>query len=152
MVTSGDRAIFVDTNVLIYANVSSAPYHQLAIERLQNLDNSGADLWISRQILREFIAALTRPQTFVNIQPPEVIVERIQFFEQRFQIAEDSFQVTARLLNLLQTIPMGGRQIHDANIVATLLTSGIDRLLTHNVKDFDRFSDLITVIPLVAAT
>jgi predicted nucleic acid-binding protein len=152
MATLGGRSMFIVTNVLIYANVASAPYHQLAIERLQNSDNSGTELWISRQILREFIATLTRPQTFVNIQPPEVIVERIQFFEQRFQIAEDSSQVTARLLNLLQTIPMGGRQIHDANIVATMLTSGIDRLLTHNARDFDRFSDSITVIPLVATT
>jgi predicted nucleic acid-binding protein len=97
MATLEDRSIFVDTNVLIYANVASAPYHQPALERLQNLDNSGTKLWISRQILREFIATLTRPQTFVNIQLPEVIVERIQFFEQRFQIAEDNGQVTSRL-------------------------------------------------------
>jgi len=51
-------------------------------------------------------------------------------------------------LNLLQQFPTAGRQVHDANIVATMLTAGIDRLLTHNVKDFDRFSTLITVIPL----
>lgn len=152
MVTLGDRPIFIDTNVLIYANVVSAPYHQLAIETLQNLNNSGVELWLSRQILREFIATLTRPQTFVDIQPPDVIAERVQFFEQFFRITEDSAQVTARLLELLQSIPMGGRQIHDANIVATLLTAGIDQLLTHNVRDFHRFSALITVIPLVAAT
>ncbi len=152
MVTVGDSSVFINTNILIYANVASAPYHQLAIKTLQNLDNSGSELWISRQILREFIATLTRPQTFVNTQPPEVIIERIQFFEQCFQAAEDGSQVTARLLNLLQTIPMGGRQIHDANIIATMLTSRINQLLTHNVRDFDRFSGLITVIPLVVAT
>lgn len=152
MVTLDDKAIFIDTNILIYANVTSAPYHQLAIETLQNLDNSQVELWLSRQILREFIATLTRPQTFVNVQPPDVIVERVQFFEQVFCVTEDSLQVTERLLGLLLTIPMGGRQVHDANIVATMLTAGIDRLLTHNVKDFSRFSDLITVIPLVATT
>jgi len=75
MVTLGDRPIFIDTNILIYANVASAPYHQLAIEMLQNLDCLGIELWLSRQI-------------------------------------------------------------HDANIIATMLTAGIDRLLTHDVKDF----------------
>jgi len=152
MVTLGDKAIFIDTNILIYANVASAPYHQLAIETLQNLDNSQVELWLSRQILREFIATLTRPQMFINVQSPDVMVERVQFFEQVFCITEDSFQVTERLLDLLLTIPIGGRQVHDANIVATMLTTGIDQLLTHNVRDFERFSDLITVIPLVAAT
>jgi predicted nucleic acid-binding protein len=44
METLADRSIFVDTNVLIYANVASAPYHQLAIEQLQNLNNSGIEL------------------------------------------------------------------------------------------------------------
>jgi predicted nucleic acid-binding protein len=152
MVTLGDKAIFVDTNILIYANIASAPYHQLAVETLQSLDDADIELWLSRQILREFIATLTRPQTFINVQPPDVIVERVQFLEQHFRVAEDNFQVTERLLDLLHNIPMGGRQIHDANIVATMLTVGVERLLTHNVRDFDRFSTLITVIPLVAAT
>lgn len=152
MVTSDDKPVFIDTNILIYANVASAPYHQLAIETLQSFNSLAVELWLSRQILREFIATLTRPQTFINAQPPDVIVERIQFFEQRFRITEDSAQVTARLLELLQTIPMGGRQVHDANIVATMLTADVDQLLTHNVSDFNRFSSRITVIPLVAAT
>ncbi|OLP16968.1 VapC toxin family PIN domain ribonuclease [Leptolyngbya sp. 'hensonii'] len=149
MVISGDRAIFVDTNVLIYANVVSAPYHQLAIDTLQNLYNAEIELWLSRQILREFIATLTRPQTFINVQAPAVIIERIESFQDGFQIAEDGAQVTTGLLDLLQTSPMGGRQIHDANIVATMLTAGVDRLLTHNVGDFQRFSELITIVPLI---
>ena len=33
---------------------------------------------------------------------------------------------------------MGGRQIHDANIIATMLAYGELRLLTFNVADFRR--------------
>ena len=44
---------------------------------------------------------------------------------------------------------IGGKQIHDANVVATMLASGIPALLTHNVSDFDRFRNLIQVISLV---
>lgn len=149
MVISGGKAIFIDTNVLIYANVVSAPYHQLAIETLQNLYTSELELWLSRQILREFIAVLTRPQTFSKVQPPDVIVERIKSFQQVFHIAEDSPQVTEKLLDLLQRISIGGRQVYDANIVATMLSVGVDRLLTHNVGDFERFTNLITIVPLV---
>ncbi len=40
-------------------------------------------------------------------------------------------------------------QVHDANIVATMLAQGIQKLLTHNVADCKRFAAHITVMPLV---
>ncbi len=46
---------------------------------------------------------------------------------------------------------MGGRQVHDANIVATMQANGINQLLIHNADDFKRFSHLITVLPLRAS-
>jgi predicted nucleic acid-binding protein len=41
------------------------------------------------------------------------------------------------------------KQVHDANITATMLVYGIESLLTHNIADFQRFSHLITVVPLI---
>ncbi len=41
---------------------------------------------------------------------------------------------------------MGGKQAHDANIAATMLTHGIPRLLTFNAADFRRFDPLIEVV------
>ena len=66
----------------------------------------------------------------------------------RFRLAEVDAGVTLSLLQLLNTIQIGGKQVHDANIVATMQTHGIGQLLTHNVSDFARYSHLITVIPL----
>ncbi|UBF24522.1 hypothetical protein K9N68_22915 [Kovacikia minuta CCNUW1] len=53
---------------------------------------------------------------------------------------------------MIEQIPTGGRQIHDANIVATMQTYGVQNLLTHNTADFDRFSQVITVLPLIETT
>ena len=149
MVTSGDNPIFIDTNILVYANIPAYPLHQLALQTIQSLIDAEVELWLSRQVLREFIVSVTRPQTYANPQPIELVVERVQFFENQFRIAEDSPQVIARLLELLQQVPTGGRQVHDANIVATMLTVGVNRLLTHNTEDFERFAEFITVLPLV---
>jgi predicted nucleic acid-binding protein len=41
---------FVDTNVLVYANIAQAPLHTVALTRLQQIAQSGATLWISRQV------------------------------------------------------------------------------------------------------
>jgi len=73
----------------------------------------------------------------------------VQTFQKQFFIAEDGPVVTGHLLNLLASIPCAGKQVHDANIVATMLAHGIQKLLTHNVADFNRFAAHITVIPLV---
>jgi len=35
------------------------------------------------------------------------------------------------------------------NIVATMLENNIKDLFTHNVKDFERYKELINIIPLV---
>ena len=57
--------------------------------------------------------------------------------------------VTTNLLNLLTTITINGKQVHDANIVATMQAHGIPKLLTHNTTDFARYASIITVVPLV---
>ncbi len=41
---------------------------------------------------------------------------------------------------------MGGRQVHDANIVATMLAHGETRLLTANRSDFRRFEPRIELV------
>ena len=69
----------------------------------------------------------------------------------RFQVVEDGPTVTSALLTILATVPCGGKQVYDANIVATMTTRSIRRLLTHNVGDFVRFSTWVDILPLVAA-
>lgn len=149
MVTGDDNPVFLDTNILVYARATQSPFHQTALQAIQRLDNSGVEVWISRQVLREYLATLTRPQLFTNPLPIDRLIEDIRLFQTQFRVAEDDPKVTERLLTLMEQVPIGGRQVHDANIVATMQAYGIDQLLTHNVADFNRFSEFITVWPLV---
>jgi predicted nucleic acid-binding protein len=84
------------------------------------------------------MARLTRPQTFTNPVAPAAITGDVLRFQAQYDVAEDSPSVTDRLLMLSNSVSVGGKQIHDANIVATMLAHGLRRLLTHNVKDFQR--------------
>lgn len=135
----------IDTNVLIYANVAGAPLHEQALKVLTSAYQSEQPLWISRQVLREFIAARTRPQTFAQPSTPEMVIERVWYLENRFQVADDTTAVTRQLIKLLEDFKIGGKQVHDANIVATMLAYDIPCLLTHNIKDFERFRDVIKI-------
>ena len=148
MMNGGVDPVFVDTNVLVYAAVPSAPDHAVARDALWSYEQSGARIWISRQILREYLATLSRPQTYTIPTPPSTRIADIVLFEQKYDIAEDNARVTEQLMDLLTTTGSGGKQVHDANIVATMLTYGVGQLLTHNTADFDSFSNFITILPL----
>ena len=65
---------------------------------------------------------------------------------------DDSPLVLDILVDLVRSIVVAGRQIHDANIVATMRAHGVRRLLTHNTDDFVRYNHLITVVPLEPPT
>jgi predicted nucleic acid-binding protein len=140
--------VFVDTNVLVYANQELAEFHQRAGARLGELDQAGTPPWVSRQILREYLAVVTRQHGRGAALPTPVAVGRVRQFEGLFSVAEDGPEVTKALLDLLARFPTAGRQVHDTNIVATMLAHGIPRLLTFNTADFKRFAGLIRLEPV----
>jgi predicted nucleic acid-binding protein len=144
MATMDDKSLFVDTNVLVYANVIETPFHEQALMAINAAHQSDRTIWISRQIIREYLVTMTRPQTFENL-PKTIALEQIEQFTTRFEVADDIPAVTEKLLVLLANYPLGGKQVHDANIVATMQAYGIPTLLTHNVKDFERFAEVIQI-------
>jgi predicted nucleic acid-binding protein len=151
MATPAGDPVFVDTNVLVFANVKQASQHAAALAKLRSLRAAGSELWISCQVLREFLAVRSRADLFPEDSSAAMLVERICYFQSRFRVAAETAHVTKRLLALIQQTAVSGRQVHDANIVATMLVHDIHFLLTDNVGDFTRYSALITVLPLVAA-
>jgi predicted nucleic acid-binding protein len=144
MATMDAEALFIDTNILVYANVLETPFHGQALIAINTAHQAGRNLWISRQVIREYLVTLTRPQAFQNL-PRATVLEQIGQFIERFEIADDTTTVTEQLLQLLKDYQLGGKQVHDANIVATMKTYGIPALLTHNKKDFERFAQIIYI-------
>jgi predicted nucleic acid-binding protein len=140
MATTDAEPRFVDTNVLVYANQFGSAHHAAATVLLRQMEVAGAALWISGQVLREYLAAVTRSQGAIAALPMSVSLERVRFFAQRFWLIEDGPEVRTRLMSLLANYSVAGKQVHDTNIVATMLTNGITRLLTFNVADFRRFA------------
>jgi predicted nucleic acid-binding protein len=149
MATMAADAVFLDTNVLVYANQATALRHAEALALLRQAEQDGIELWISGQVLREYLAVVTRPQGDQAALSMQIALDRVRRFTERFQLAEDGPLVRVQLFALLASHPTGGRQVHDANIVATMLAHGLRRLLTFNVADFQRYEDVIELAPPV---
>jgi len=99
---------------------------------------------MSRQVIREYLVTMTRPQAFENL-PKTTVLEQVDQFIERFQVADDTAAVTAQLIQLMEDFKIGGKRVHDANIVATMQAHGIPALLTHNRKDFEPFGEMIRI-------
>ena len=138
--------VFVDTNVLVYASRERSPFHARAAAGLRDASSNGGSLWFSRQILREYLVVVTRPQPTEPALSSMAAVADARSFLAKLDLAEDGPRVTEVLLKLLVDHPSGGKQVHDANIAATMLAHGITRLLTFNGADFRRFGGLIEVV------
>ena len=140
--------MFIDTNVLVKSRIPGAPDHNAARASLERAFRDPEPLRISRQVIREYLAVVTRPQTWTVAITREDALDDVSRLIGSFEILEDGPLVTESLVGLCRDIPAGGRQIHDANIVATMLAHGESRLLTFNVSDFRRYGDRIELVDI----
>jgi len=138
--------MFFDTNVLVRARFEAAPGHATARRRMQEAGESGELLRISRQVVREYLATVTRPQRWSPPVQMDAALEHVAALEDRFEILEDGPGVADMLKQLCREVPVAGKQVHDANIVATMLAHGEHRLLTFNGRDFRRYGTRIELI------
>ncbi len=142
-------AVFLDANILIYMIFEESPFHDATIRRVRELESARVQFWASRQVLREYLSSASRPGNFRPQPSPHALATAVRHFQAKFQIADDDVGVTDALLDLIETRTIQGKQIHDANIVATMRSNGIKWLLTHNTSDFARYAPTITVLPLL---
>lgn len=141
--------LFIDTNILLYANLVSSPFNSVARQRLQAYHDSPTELWINRQVIREYLTNISKLGPSL---PKVVTADHLTDFQgliANFIIADERESTSSHLFKLLNQVPCGGKQVHDTNIVATMLEYDIKYILTYNVGDFIRFNHLIQIVPLI---
>lgn len=143
MPTMADDACVVDTNVLIYSTVSGNPWHQQAREWLTTLQSKGRSLCVTTQILREYMVVLTRGTVFEKSFSVDQVLAQIQTLLPSLTVLDEPLAAADLLRTLVQRYQVRGKNIHDANIVAVMLTHGVRRLATYNQADFRRFDEIV---------
>lgn len=135
--------VFVDSNVLVQSAVKTAPLNAAALNKLHLLRQDDVELWTSRQVLREYLVALTQAHAGSPPVPPGKAAGDVAFLQMTISIAEETADVMAQLLTLVEKLKLTGKQIHDANIVAVMQAHGIRRLLTATPADYAVFDAII---------
>lgn len=137
--------IFLDTSLLIAASVEPHPSHEAAASFLDRLSAEGALVCMSPQVCREFLAVLTRqPVAGKPFTVGDALLALKQWTDVSTLLDEDA-TVAAELLRLIRQYQVRGRQVHDCNLVAVMLTYRVHRIATLNVADFQRFEKEISI-------
>ncbi len=135
-------AILVDTNILLRLAQPHHPHAAIALRALRALRSNGEILHIVQQNLVEFWAVATRP---LDANGLGYTVEQ----------ARNELAALKRIFNLLPELPLhdewerivtafgvSGKSVHDARLVAAMRVHEIDRILTFNTQDFERYAEI----------
>lgn len=146
-----DGKALVDTNVLLRAMNPGLELHTEAEKIIYRLWSEEVELWISRQVIREYLVQVTRPQFLAPALTLGQVLTQLETILSLFRVADDTSRVATQRIDLITAFPTSGKQIHDANIIAVMLVNGIDTLVTQNLDDMKRFAPKITLIALTEA-
>jgi predicted nucleic acid-binding protein len=138
----------VDTNVLIrwvQRDDRSYPIVRAAVGKLMR---SNSDPCYVSQNLGELWNVLTRPadRNGYGLTPEQAEV-RARDIEDAFLLLPDSLAVHQEWRRLPRDYRVSGVQVHDARLVAAMHVHGVSRILTFNVRDFDRYKDVEAIHP-----
>jgi predicted nucleic acid-binding protein len=137
--------IFIDTNILVYSTIDTSAFYKVAKNQLFSLSEQGHTLYISSQIIREYIHAFlsvykeSKSVLYYNLN--QIILNTVILF--------DDLKVIENFIKLLKEYNIVSKQVFDCNIVATMLSYNIDSILTHNINDFKKYEKFINLIPLI---
>lgn len=142
------RHILIDANVLVYAALEESEMHMGATAAISMLAAEGCELWVTRQIVREFCRAMLGQSGIKHGMERSEVAERAREILSKFNVAAEDEGTISWLLRLVASTPFPARVLHDANIVATMLHYGIPEILTYDAADFGYFSGLIGILNL----
>jgi predicted nucleic acid-binding protein len=110
----------------------------------------GVELVIPLQVLKEFCVTISRDKIFVRPADTPTIVALAEQVLAEFPILNEPAAAGSLLVKLVERFHLRGRAIFDAAIVAVMQAHGVPALLTNNAAHFERFRELIEIIPLAA--
>jgi predicted nucleic acid-binding protein len=140
--------ILVDTNVLLRRAEKSHPSNVNATNAVITLVAKGQNLCVLPQNIIEFWSVATRPiqQNGLGWSAIDADLE-ISRLEAIFTVLPDAVSIYREWRRIVLDNTVLGKKVHDARIVAAMRVHGISKLLTLNIKDFRRFTDIELIDP-----
>lgn len=143
------QTILVDTGVLLRAFDRSSPVQKTIFRVFREHWQRGSVFVTSHQNIAEFWNVATRPASArggFGLSVDETL-KRVQTIEKLGMVLPFTNACYIEWRQILVTHSITGVSVHDARIVATMKSHGIQHLLTLNDADFQRYSGITVLTP-----
>lgn len=140
-------AVVIDTNMLLRSSQRVHPQSAIAARATNILDSKNEDLVVLPQNIVEFWAVATRPLSVngLGLTVNQTILE-VNRLSLLFELLPE-VPIHDEWLRLVTKYQVLGKNVHDARLVAAMIVNGIDSILTFNVPDFARHSEIKALDP-----
>lgn len=140
--------ILLDTNILLRFTDPAHSQHRETAAAVESLRERGHRLVLVPQVLYEFWVVSTRPAESNGLgMTPEEVRQELISYRRIFRLLRDERMVFSFSEQLVTTLGIRGKQAHDARLAAAMMRFAVSHLLTHNTRDFLRYSTLVAVSP-----
>jgi hypothetical protein len=138
----------VDTNVLVYAEITSSPHHRTASAVLRSLADGRAPWAIPWPCLYEFLRVVTHPRVYHPPVPAARALEDLRAIlsSPSLVLLSETSRHADMCVAVVQASGVSGNLMHPAHIAALCLEHGVSELMTGD-RDFGRFAGLKVVNP-----
>lgn len=140
-------AILLDTNVLLRLVQKRHSHSALATHATNALDARNETMLIAHQSIVEFWAVATRPLTANGLG---LTIENAEFeidgLKKLFRVLPE-LPLHEEWQRIVVKYRISGKSVHDARLVAAMMVHGIGEILTFNVQDFARYSEISVLDP-----
>lgn len=138
----------IDTNVLIYAEITSSQYHRQARQVLTELAEGATPWALPWPCIYEFVRVVTHPRVFHPPVPLEVALTDLKAITDSpsLLLLSETERHVELMTSVVKEAGVTGNLIHDAHIAALCLEHGVTELISAD-RDFLRFKSLKIVNP-----
>jgi predicted nucleic acid-binding protein len=143
-----ETTYLIDTNILVYAYNEDTPFHEKALQILENALNKNINAAIADKNLFEFFAVITDEK---RIENPVTIIEAIEIIDflvnSNIKIIYSSPFTFLKTIELVKKHRIKRQEIFDINLVALMIQNKIDTIITANDKHFRSIKEINVLNP-----
>lgn len=141
--------ILTDANILLRLTQETHPHHSKADAALYALRSRGDEPCVVAQVIYEYWTVCTRPVESDNGLGMTVTntASNVRRLQKLFPLYRDERAIFDHWEELVTRHEVKGKKAHDARIVAAMLHHHLTHLLTFNVSDFKRFTEITVLAP-----
>jgi predicted nucleic acid-binding protein len=132
--------MLLDTNILLRLLIVDDPNHKLVFDAIDKLEKQGDEIFCTAQSLRELWHVCTRSLSANGLsRSPGETATLIDDIRRRYRVLYENADTSDDWLRIVRSENIVGAACHDANHLAIAIANRIDRILTFDVRHFNRF-------------